>query len=219
MGRFSTNDNTSGGQTANKDVYSSPALPSSPPLGKFVDSPPVCSLDKQDLFEFIELQSPFFNPASFGYVCLPTVPQDEAWELLYVSSYFRFDDPTSNTILNALPGLYLIARGVLPPTLLNDTNFFQQPLPGSPANAGFPRGTVRISDAKDGENSTTLEQAQTGVQALMPPGIRSMLIPPGYTLMVWNGNSGIGNPAGVYRLGVRAVIKRSRTSIQPPVYF
>ncbi len=178
-----------------------------------------CSLDQQDLFEFLDIISILFAGPTFGYVCLPTTPQDEAWEVIAISAYYNYDDRTATTTLNALFRPFLIARGQNPPNpnAQTDLHFFTFGLPGGIQNGGFPVNTVMIGPQEI--QNTNEELSQTGIQGMMPAGMRSFIIPPGYTLMCWNGNSGIGNPSGNYRVGMRVVIKRSKTNLQNPIYF
>lgn len=179
-----------------------------------------CSLDAQDLIEFLDVRSPAFFPSpSYGFVCLPTTPQDEAWEVFQVNTYYRLTDPTITTILNAITRVYLIARGQAPPTGLDDTKFFQQRFTSQPPNAGFPSACVMIGKIEDYTTMANEQPAQTGIVGQMPQGLRSFIIPPGYTLMAWNGDSGAGNPALNYFMGMRVMVKRSKTNVQPPIYF
>lgn len=168
-----------------------------------------CTFDQDQSFEFLDVRSRIFNPAPIAaYVCLQTTPQDEVWEVFHACAYYNNNPAFGAGSTNANPALFLINKNQVPPTA-NDDPFFPGEGATGVANTGVPINTIPISTNIPGD-SANIAIGNENMLNIMPRNTKSFLIPPGFTLMLWDGNFTCNPDHAPRQIGLRVVILRKK---------
>ena len=128
---------------------------------------------------------------NYAYTLAPTVPQGRYWVVEYA------DTALLGTGTEGYPGLWMLPPGALPagnaepyqdnPTIFADT----QAIPGEVANGPWVFRGIRVDEA-----DVVSQQDGDGIKKYSTSALirtRRLIVPQGWTLMVYGGGAGFGN--------------------------